>query len=64
MWRQHFARSHFPRTGEVDFTRTPRFALGEARPSDLALALDQRIRHILVDEFQDTARPVPLCWRD
>ncbi len=31
-------------------------ALGEPEaPSDLALALDYRIRHILVDEFQDTS---------
>ncbi|MFZ2448743.1 MAG: UvrD-helicase domain-containing protein [Syntrophobacteraceae bacterium] len=27
-----------------------------AEPSDLQLILDQRIRHILVDEFQDTSR--------
>lgn len=33
-------------------------ALGdEDSPSDLALQLDYRIRHILVDEFQDTASP-------
>ncbi len=32
-------------------------ALGSAtRPSDLLLALDHRIRHVLVDEFQDTSR--------
>lgn len=33
-------------------------ALGDYdEPSDLALKLDYRIRHILVDEFQDTASP-------
>lgn len=33
-------------------------ALGdEDQPSDLALKLDYRIRHILVDEFQDTSSP-------
>lgn len=33
-------------------------ALGEEdSPTDLALQLDYRIRHILVDEFQDTASP-------
>ncbi|MBS0349766.1 MAG: UvrD-helicase domain-containing protein [Proteobacteria bacterium] len=30
-------------------------ALGIDQPTDLALALDYRIRHILVDEFQDTS---------
>ncbi len=35
---------------------TARRALGrEEEPTDLALALDYRIRHILVDEFQDTS---------
>ncbi len=33
-------------------------ALGDdSEPTDIALALDYRIRHILVDEFQDTATP-------
>lgn len=45
--------------GEVDFIEMAlgaRTALGgEDSPTDLAMALDYRIRHILVDEFQDTA---------
>jgi len=49
----------FAATGEVDFAeialRAGR-ALGEtASPTDLALAMDYRIQHILVDEFQDTS---------
>lgn len=47
----------FRRRGTVDFTAVSQAALsalGEPEaPSDLALALDYRIRHILVDEFQD-----------
>src|SRR5439155_967411 len=49
----------FAERGEADFTE---FAQGAVRalgtpdaPSDLLLALDYRIRHILVDEFQDTS---------
>lgn len=46
--------------GEVDFSEiTDRalMALGRSDdPSDLLLALDSAIRHILVDEFQDTSR--------
>jgi len=45
--------------GQVDFTEVAQGALralGEPEsPSDLALALDYRIRHLLVDEFQDTS---------
>src|SRR6185503_19361216 len=45
--------------GQVDFAEVAQgavFALGEVgEPSDLALALDYRIRHLLVDEFQDTS---------
>ncbi len=45
--------------GEVDFIEMAlgaRSALGEDdAPTDLAMALDYRMRHILVDEFQDTA---------
>ena len=49
----------FAERGEVDFAE---IALGASRalgepeaPTDLALALDYRIRHLLVDEFQDTS---------
>ncbi len=49
----------FNETGEADFVEVAlraRQALGpESRPTDLALALDYRIRHLLVDEFQDTS---------
>jgi ATP-dependent helicase/nuclease subunit A len=49
----------FGERGQVDFVAVSRAALqalGEAdEPSDLALALDYRIRHVLVDEFQDTS---------
>jgi ATP-dependent exoDNAse (exonuclease V) beta subunit len=49
----------FAERGRVDYTEVTnaaRQALGdEQAPTDLALALDYRIRHILVDEFQDTS---------
>ncbi|MBI3937063.1 MAG: UvrD-helicase domain-containing protein [Betaproteobacteria bacterium] len=49
----------FKERGQVDFTAVAQAAvraLGEpGSPTDLALALDYRIRHILVDEFQDTS---------
>jgi len=49
----------FARRGEVDHTEIALravTALGdEDNPTDLALALDYRLRHILVDEFQDTS---------
>ncbi len=49
----------FSQRQEVDFTEiTSRAtqALGEPdAPTDLALALDYRIQHLLVDEFQDTS---------
>lgn len=53
-------RLAFAAQGEVDFAEVAAQAvqaLGhEEAPSDLALALDYRIRHLLVDEFQDTSR--------
>jgi ATP-dependent exoDNAse (exonuclease V) beta subunit len=49
----------FAAHGEADFTEITQAALralGEPEePTDLMLALDYRIRHILVDEFQDTS---------
>jgi ATP-dependent exoDNAse (exonuclease V) beta subunit len=49
----------FNEAGETDFIEVARralLALGEAdAPTDLALSLDYRIRHLLVDEFQDTS---------
>lgn len=50
----------FRRTGKIDFaelTRAARKALGSPEnPTDLLYALDYRIEHLLVDEFQDTSR--------
>ena len=44
---------------QVDFTEIAQRAVqalgGSEQPTDLALALDYRIHHILVDEFQDTS---------
>ncbi|HSN40912.1 MAG TPA: UvrD-helicase domain-containing protein, partial [Burkholderiales bacterium] len=49
----------FQSRGQVDFTEVAQgalLALGDAdAPTDLALALDYRIRHLLIDEFQDTS---------
>lgn len=49
----------FRQHGQVDFTEIAMAAvraLGEPEmPTDLALALDYRIHHLLVDEFQDTS---------
>jgi len=49
----------FREEGCIDYTAMSRAAiaaLGEAdQPTDLALALDYKISHILVDEFQDTS---------
>src|SRR5690606_28144765 len=50
----------FAETGCVDFQElalAARQALGRVdAPSELLLALDRRIRHVLIDEFQDTSR--------
>ena len=52
-------RLTFQQHGQVDFTEIAQaalLALGEPeQPTDLALALDYRLRHLLVDEFQDTS---------
>jgi ATP-dependent exoDNAse (exonuclease V) beta subunit len=49
----------FRRHGAVDFTElliAANHALGEPdAPTDLALSLDYRIGHLLIDEFQDTS---------
>ncbi len=50
----------FAERGEIDFTGLTQAALAalgeEDDPTDLLLALDVRLRHLLVDEFQDTSR--------
>ncbi|MCB5187156.1 UvrD-helicase domain-containing protein [Methylobacillus caricis] len=50
----------FQQTGEVDFVEISQRALqaledSEGAPTELALRLDYSIRHLLVDEFQDTS---------
>ncbi len=49
----------FGERGEVDFTQIAHGALqalGTAdEPTDLLLSMDARVRHLLVDEFQDTS---------
>lgn len=49
----------FGETGSVDFTSISQAALralgSPEAPTDLALSLDYKVSHILVDEFQDTA---------
>lgn len=51
----------FRQSGATDYSvisQAALLALGdEDAPSDIALQMDYRIRHILVDEFQDTASP-------
>ncbi|TAM46746.1 MAG: DNA helicase UvrD [Gammaproteobacteria bacterium] len=50
----------FQAHGEVDFTEVAWGAIQALgtpdEPTDLALSLDYRIRHLLVDEFQDTSQ--------
>lgn len=50
----------FQEQGEVDYTEVALRAVqalgDEDAPTDLALKLDYRIRHLLVDEFQDTSK--------
>jgi ATP-dependent helicase/nuclease subunit A len=52
-------RLSFAERGEVDFTEIAHgalLALGTPEePTDLLLSLDVRVRHLLVDEFQDTS---------
>jgi ATP-dependent exoDNAse (exonuclease V) beta subunit len=52
-------RLAFANGGEVDFPEVAAAAIGalgaEDDPSELGLALDHRVRHVLVDEFQDTS---------
>lgn len=56
-----FFHLHCRKVGEADFNEVAiaaSRALGEDdEPSDIALKLDYQIKHILVDEFQDTALP-------
>ncbi|HEY3455969.1 MAG TPA: UvrD-helicase domain-containing protein [Bryobacteraceae bacterium] len=57
---RHALERVFRQTGKIDFTeltRAARKALGTSEhPTDLLYALDYRIEHLLVDEFQDTSR--------
>jgi ATP-dependent helicase/nuclease subunit A len=49
----------FRQQGKIDYienSQAASYALGnEEKPTDLALALDYQIKHILIDEFQDTS---------
>lgn len=53
-------RMVFAARGECDFPDVAAAALdalgGDESPSEVALALDHRVRHLLVDEFQDTSQ--------
>jgi ATP-dependent exoDNAse (exonuclease V) beta subunit len=51
----------FAESGTVDFTEISQIAQrvlrdSEAQPTDAAIATGEKIRHLLVDEFQDTSR--------
>jgi ATP-dependent exoDNAse (exonuclease V) beta subunit len=52
-------RLSFQQYGQIDYIENTQAALSvlgeQEHPTDLALALDYQIRHILVDEFQDTS---------
>lgn len=62
----------FSQQGEVDFVEVTQRALqaleADNAPTDLALCLDYQLKHILVDEFQDTSatqfRLLELLTRD
>lgn len=49
----------FKQAGKIDYTENAQAALialgSEDAPTDLALVLDYQMKHILVDEFQDTS---------
>jgi len=52
-------RVTFKQHGQIDFIENAQAAITalgqDEQPTDLALALDYKIQHILVDEFQDTS---------
>lgn len=49
----------FQQTGKIDYIENAQGALAalgtDENPTDLVLALDYQLRHILIDEFQDTS---------
>jgi len=56
-----FLRVIFAEAGVVDFIEVAQIALNvlrgeDSQPTDAAIAVADRIRHLLVDEFQDTSR--------
>lgn len=52
-------RVTFEQHGQIDFIENAQAALvalgNDENPTDLALALDYQIKHLLIDEFQDTS---------